>query len=161
VELDRFFREFAGQNQFRHHIGATYVAIDDATNRIVGYASVASGSIELDRIPVRIRKKLPLYPLPILRLARLAVDTSAKGQGIGSELLWFVLTKIATNQQKQTGCVGVVVDAYASAVPFYVQFGFEALDAVEGMSMTRPPTTEMLLPMKEILASMPEDDDDG
>lgn len=27
VELDRFFLRYAGQNQFRHHIGTTYVAV--------------------------------------------------------------------------------------------------------------------------------------
>jgi len=29
VDLDRFFARYAGQNQFRHHIGTTYVAVDD------------------------------------------------------------------------------------------------------------------------------------
>ena len=39
IELDRFFQRFAGQNQFRHHIGTTYVAVDGAT--ILGFATVA------------------------------------------------------------------------------------------------------------------------
>jgi hypothetical protein len=30
-DLDRFFHRFAGQNQFRHHIGVTYVAVDGTT----------------------------------------------------------------------------------------------------------------------------------
>ena len=34
-DLDSFFHRFAGQNQFRYHIGVTYVAVDDAT--ICGY----------------------------------------------------------------------------------------------------------------------------
>ena len=29
VDLDRFFLRFAGQNQFRHHLGTTYVAVDE------------------------------------------------------------------------------------------------------------------------------------
>lgn len=29
ADLDRFFHKYAGQNQFRLHIGTTYVALDD------------------------------------------------------------------------------------------------------------------------------------
>jgi hypothetical protein len=35
--LDRFFHQYAGQNQFRHHLGVTYVAAD--SDRIVGFAA--------------------------------------------------------------------------------------------------------------------------
>ena len=38
-------------------------------------------------LPKTIRKRLPNYPLPALRLARLAVAASAQGQGIGKQLL--------------------------------------------------------------------------
>src|SRR4051812_19859058 len=79
-ELDRFFREFAGQNQFRHHLGVTYVAAEGRA--ILGYATVSPGQVEIDRLPATRRKRLPRYPLPILRLARLAVDEVAAGQGL-------------------------------------------------------------------------------
>src|SRR5262245_17225437 len=72
ADLDRFFHRFAGQNQFRHHLGVTYVAVEDG--RILGYATTAPGHVEIDQLPAAARKKLPAYPLPILRLARLAVD---------------------------------------------------------------------------------------
>ena len=39
--LDRFFARYAGQNQFRHHIGATYVALESET--ILGFATVSCG----------------------------------------------------------------------------------------------------------------------
>src|SRR5258706_1486284 len=38
--LDRFFRRYAGQNQFRHYLGVTYVAI--ARDRILGFVTVAA-----------------------------------------------------------------------------------------------------------------------
>lgn len=41
VELDRFFLRYAGQNQFRHHIGTTYVAVDEGSG-ILGFATVRS-----------------------------------------------------------------------------------------------------------------------
>jgi hypothetical protein len=40
-DLDRFFRSYAGQNQFRHHVGVTYVAVEDGD--VFGYLTVAPG----------------------------------------------------------------------------------------------------------------------
>ena len=42
-DLDRFFHLYAGQNQFRHHVGVTYVAADGAS--IHGFVTVAAASI--------------------------------------------------------------------------------------------------------------------
>src|SRR5579863_9408989 len=78
VDLDRFFVRYAGQNQFRHHIGTTYVAVD-ATGHIAGFATVTASEIAPDALPTPKRKRLPRYPVPVLRLARLAVDERAKG----------------------------------------------------------------------------------
>lgn len=39
-DLDRFFHKFAGQNQFRHYLGVTYVAVE--RNRVIGFATVAA-----------------------------------------------------------------------------------------------------------------------
>ena len=81
-DLDRFFEHYAGQNQFKLHLAVTYVAV--AKSRIVGFATVAASSIERASVPsARLRKRLPAYPLPVLRLARLDVDTRAQGLGIG------------------------------------------------------------------------------
>ena len=49
-DLDRFLRKYAGQNQFRHHIGATYVAVE--RDRVAGYVTVAPGHIEIEDLPV-------------------------------------------------------------------------------------------------------------
>jgi len=85
TDLDRFFARYAGQNQFRHHIGTTYVAVEDDLSK--GFVTVSASHIEIDQIPDSWKKRLPAYPLPVLRLARLAVDESARGWGIGSLLL--------------------------------------------------------------------------
>lgn len=50
ADLDRFFARFAGQNQFRLHIGTSYVAVDDSRT-IVGYVTVEAGEIEVRPIP--------------------------------------------------------------------------------------------------------------
>src|SRR3954471_17090878 len=119
-DLDRYFRIFAGQNQFRHHIGVTYVSVE--SGRILGFATIAAGHIEIEELPVSARRKLPRYPLPILRLARLPVDESAQRQGIGAQLLRFVL-KLAIRMSNDFGCAGVMVDAKRDAVDFYAKYG--------------------------------------
>lgn len=42
IELDYFFKKFAGQNQFKHFVGTTYVATDDKT--VFGFVTVSAGS---------------------------------------------------------------------------------------------------------------------
>lgn len=149
-DLDRFLQRFAGQNQFKHHLGVTYVAVEGG--RVLGYATVAAGHVEIDELPRSTRDKLPKYPLPVLRLARLAVDESVRGQGLGTQLLRFVL-ELASRMAGDYGCTGVVVDAKPDAVAFYTQYGFIAVDAVEGASDARPQPTPMFLSMRAIRAA--------
>ena len=58
----------------------------------------------------RLRRRLPSYRLPVLRLARLGVDQRAQGLGVGSALLRHVLS-LALEQRDALGCIGVVTDA--------------------------------------------------
>lgn len=136
-DLDRFFVHYAGQNQFKLRLAVTYVAVVDA--RIVGFATVAASSIERASLPAaRLRKRLPAYPLPVLRLARLGVDTRAQGLGIGKALLRHVLG-LAVEQRDRLGCVGVVTDAKPDAVAFYHALGFHPLEGVhEGLLQGEP-----------------------
>ena len=146
-ELDRFFHKFAGQNQFKHYVGTTYVAVDG--RQILGFATVAPGHVEIEGMPASMRRKLPRYPLPVLRLARLAVDASARGQGLGSQILRFVLG-LGVRMANDYGCVGVVVDANPDAVEFYTRYGFVPLEAIEGQADARPQPTAMFLSMRAI-----------
>jgi predicted secreted Zn-dependent protease len=76
-DLDRFFQHYAGQNQFRLHLAVTYVATAD--ERLLGFATVSVGSLARKTLPsARMRRRLPAYPLPVLRLARLGVDQRAQ-----------------------------------------------------------------------------------
>ena len=152
-DLDGFLRKFAGQNQFKHHVGVTYVALEN--DLILGYATVAPGDIEIDGLPVAARKRLPRYPLPVLRLARLAVDESVKGQGLGGQLLRFVL-QLALRMAGDYGCAGVVVDAKPGAVDFYGRYGFIPVEALEGRSDARPEPTPMFLSMRAIKEALKE-----
>ncbi len=48
-DLDRFFRRFAGQNRFKHHLGVTYIAVEADT--VLGFATVAAAQIEAMALP--------------------------------------------------------------------------------------------------------------
>jgi GNAT superfamily N-acetyltransferase len=135
-DLDRFFHRYAGQNQFKHHVGVTYVAAGD-DGVIWGFATVAPGHVEIEGLPMSARRKLPAYPLPVLRLARLAVASEARGAGLGGALLRFVL-ELAIKMAEVYGCVGVMVDAKPDSVEFYERLGFLRVELVEGQSDERP-----------------------
>jgi predicted N-acetyltransferase YhbS len=148
--LDRFFHRYAGQNQFRHYLGVTYVAVDGG--RVLGFVTVAPRHVDVDDLPERVRKKLRRYPLPVLGLARLAVDKSARSMGLGGQLLRVVL-KLALKMADQVGCAGVVVDAKPGAVDFYAKYGFMPFEPLEGQSEARPRPTAMWLPIRAIQAA--------
>jgi len=67
-DLDRFFKRFAGQNQFKHYVGTTYVAEDG--DRIVGLATVSAAQVEIRDLRVAKQGRLPRHPLPVLPRGR-------------------------------------------------------------------------------------------
>ncbi len=148
VDLDRFFQRYAGQNQFRHHIGTTYVAVDEG-DKIAGFATVTASEIAPEIIGGVKRKRLPKYPLPVLRLARLAVDERYKGIGVGRLLLQFVF-QMSRQMADDIGCVGVLVDAKSGAVAFYEKLGFVKIEAVSGLLGDRPEPQPMFLELEQI-----------
>jgi predicted N-acetyltransferase YhbS len=152
LDLDLFFGRYAGQNQFKHYIGTTYVAVDDGV--IVGFATVAACSIEAADVPKRLARRLPTYPLPALRLARMAVAEDRQRTGIGGLLMKAVFL-IARDQARRSGCAFVVVDAKLGAEAFYAQFGFEATAIEAGELEAKPTPTPMFLE----LGAIPETDE--
>jgi GNAT superfamily N-acetyltransferase len=148
LDLDRFFARYAGQNQFRHHIGTTYVAFDE-NKAIVGFATIAASELATASLAESKRKRLPAYPVPVLRLARLAVDERARGQGVAQALLRAVFV-LAHRMADDMGCLGVVVDAKPDAVGFYGRLGFTPLESTAGQLGDRPEPLPMFLELAAI-----------
>lgn len=149
IEIDRFFIKFAGQNQFKHKIGNTYLAIDTSSQNILAYATVTSSSMNIEALELSEFKKFPNYPLPVLRIARLGVDKRYQSQGVGGKLLKKMLY-LAIELEELVGCVGVFVDAKDDAVDFYKKYAFEIAPVVDGELQIRPVQTVMYLSMKTI-----------
>lgn len=143
--LDLYFHRYAGQNQFRHHIGVTYVAVEH--ERILGSVTVSAASLDAEELPSG--RRPPPYPVPILRIARLAVDASARGRGLGKALLRFCV-ELAEQMMEELGCVGLLVDAKRDAVAFYQRYGFVSLTVNEGAAPQRPEPTAMFLALGSV-----------
>jgi GNAT superfamily N-acetyltransferase len=54
---------------------------------IVGYHTLTVGQVILEHAPDRLKKGLAKYPIPIMLLARLAIDRRWQGRGVGKALL--------------------------------------------------------------------------
>jgi len=82
--LNDYLHKYAWTNH-RGQAARTYVAARG--NRVVGYYTLAAGSVRRDDTPPRVAKGMGNYPVPIILLARLAVDRSEQGKGLGAALL--------------------------------------------------------------------------
>jgi GNAT superfamily N-acetyltransferase len=83
-ELNRYLLRYAWQNQ---QAGAAQTYVGLAGDSIIGYYSLAVGHVMREEAPERLMKGLARHPVPIMLLARLAVDHRWQGQGVGKALL--------------------------------------------------------------------------
>ncbi len=124
--LDEFLHRYVTQYEKRN-LGRTYVLVRDDELRVYGYFTLAAGDISATELPERDAKKLPKHPVPVALLARLAVDVSVRGQGLGADLLAEALSLVAEIAER-IGFHAVCVDAIDdSAAKFYEKHGFLAL----------------------------------
>lgn len=140
IVLNDYLQKLAGQHS-KSNISKTFIATtSNDPEKIVGFYTLSAGSISFDSLPQQLNK-LPRYPIPILRIGRLAVDKSCQKQGIGEYLLMDALYRCASHAQ-EIGMVGVVVDAKnETAKNFYLKYGFYEL--------TNSPLT-LIIPTQDI-----------
>ncbi|MBM3610822.1 MAG: GNAT family N-acetyltransferase [Alphaproteobacteria bacterium] len=120
--LNEYIKKYALQHQ-QSQGSRTYVAIHD-NNNIAGYFTLAYGSVSSEEVPERVGRGLGRYPIPIMVLARLAVDQKLKGQGLGKSLLKQALLK-TLNASEIAGLRAIVVHAKdTTAQSFYKHYGF-------------------------------------
>jgi GNAT superfamily N-acetyltransferase len=101
------------------------VFVTTDSTHVAGYYALAVGQVEPVDGTARLVKGQPQgKPVPVVILARLAVDERHQGQGLGRSLLQDALLRVAG----AAGAVGIralVVHAYEEARDFYLRFGFE------------------------------------
>jgi GNAT superfamily N-acetyltransferase len=119
--LDEWLRRRARANQ-ASGASRTYVACEG--QRVIGYYALASGAITVESAPGRFRRNMP-EPIPVAVLARLAVDLSWQGRGIGRALFRDAASRVA-QAADAIGIRGIVVHAISEdARNFYLALGFD------------------------------------
>jgi GNAT superfamily N-acetyltransferase len=104
----------------------TYVVVDAERERVVGYHALTVASVEHGEATPRARKGMPRHPIPVVLLARLAVDETVQGQGIGSFLLRDAMTRTAAAAGR-FGIRALLVHAlHDEARAFYLRHGLES-----------------------------------
>jgi GNAT superfamily N-acetyltransferase len=98
--------------------------VEEATGAVVGYFALAPHLLERDEAPPGVRRGAP-QRIPAILLARLALDKSLQGQGLGAELMIYALTTIVAAARAAGGRL-VVVDAVdENAASFYRAHNFK------------------------------------
>jgi GNAT superfamily N-acetyltransferase len=123
-QLDEYLQRFARQH-VASNISRTYVASKGVA--VMGYYSLAMSAISKAQLPERYLTRFPNFPLPVARLARLAVDAQFQRQGLGELLLADALYR-CHRLAGEIGMVGIIVDAkHEKAKAYYQRFEFETL----------------------------------
>ena len=122
--LDAYLRQQAIQHH-RDGISTTHVLVDDANpSRILGYYSLSAAQLLLTDMQEADRKRLPSYPIPAIRMGRLAISVSEQGKGHGDYLLAHAVARCLALRE-QLGARVLLVDAlHEKAARFYRAYGF-------------------------------------
>jgi GNAT superfamily N-acetyltransferase len=121
-ELNRFLKKHALTNQASDS-APTYVLADGLA--VKGYYSLAAGTVSHEAATERVKKGLARHPIPVILLARLAVDASLQRKKIGPALLKDALRR-ALHAADTIGARAVLVHANDdNAKGFYEHFTFE------------------------------------
>lgn len=124
--LDVFIRTQAGQYA-RKRVGRTFVAVRPDSTKVIGYYTLAASAVTFGDVPAEVSKKLPKHPVPCVLLGRLAADVSARGIGLGADLLIDAF-KRTLRLADELGVFAVHTHAIDDdARGFYEKFGFRPM----------------------------------
>ena len=143
--LNEFLRHHARKSHERG--GAkTFLAINDGDGKtILGFYSVAPASVAYDCTPLLIKRGLARHEVPVFRLARLAVDLSVQGCGLGGQLL-LTAGRRCLLVASEVGGVALLIDAKNERTAQWYA-GYGALQLLD-----QP--LSLLLPLKSIHSAL-------
>lgn len=122
-ELNDWLVKKALKSQQRNN-AKVYIVTDSNTAKVIGYYAIAMGSVQREGAIAALRRNSP-NPIPMIVLARLAVNDSHHGKGIGVGLLKDCV-KRSVHAMNVVGGAGILVHAIDdSAKDFYTRFGFK------------------------------------
>src|SRR5712691_6520198 len=148
--LNNYLKRHAWTNQQKSLIGVSYVALDeDAPRTVVGYFTLPTASVPRDAFPKKYVRGLPPYDLPLILLARLAVDRRFSGRGVGHALISEAL-RISLRVADEVGCRCIITDAYRGRVAWYARYGFVP---IQGSAENGP--QRMFLDIRTVRSALP------
>lgn len=120
--LDNWLEKKALRNE-KNRASRTFVVCQE--HMVVGYYSLAVGSVRRDLVISRLRRNMP-EPIPVMILARLAVDLGWQGRGLGSDLLRDAILR-TIQASELAGIKAILVHAIdQTAAQFYSSQGFHS-----------------------------------
>lgn len=137
VVLDDWLKQRGLKNQA---LGATrtFVICKTGSKQVAGFYSLATGSVNHTDASGSLRRNMP-DPIPVIILARLAVDVSFRGKGLGADLLHDAVLR-CYRVAENIGVRAIIVHALTEeAKNFYIHHGFK-------VSQTQPRTLFLKLP---------------
>jgi len=118
--------EWLKRKALANHLGGasrTFVVVDDANN-VIGYYAMAAGGVSHQLATGSVKRNMP-DPIPVMVLARLAVDLRAQGMKLGAALLQDAVLRAQTVAHN-TGVRAMLVHAlHQKAKLFYTHYGFQ------------------------------------
>jgi GNAT superfamily N-acetyltransferase len=127
VSLTDWLKRFARMNQAS---GDTRTYVVHRNLQVAGYYSLAPGSVSRKQATARASKAAP-EPIPVVLLARLAVDQREQGQGLGCALLKDALRRAYAGAEIIGGRAVLVHAIDLEAAAFYRKYGFESCPGLE------------------------------
>lgn len=127
---------------FANHLGgATRCYVVTQANNVVAYYALSAGAVASAQATGNVKRNMP-DPIPVLVLARLAIDQSCQSQGLGKALLKDAVQR-AMRVARDVGVRALLVHAIdASAEAFYLKHGFSASPTAPLRLMLRLPVVE-------------------
>ncbi len=124
--LDAYLLRTARQHATKG-LSRTFVCIDSRQSmQIQGYFTLTVAEIDWQLLPDSEQQRLPKSNLPLIKLARLALDEAFQGRGMGGVLLFEAMKRAQAAQTLAGACALVVEAKDARAAAFYEHFGFVA-----------------------------------
>ncbi len=125
--LKTFLRKEA-KKLHQENLAKTFVHVEANSTRVLAYVTALCTQVSVEQFDTSAQVDGFRYKdFPAIKLARLAVDAELQGQGVGGQLVDFVISPAVEHVMSHTVCRFLIVDAKASSVSFYERKGYSTI----------------------------------